>query len=401
MRILQINKYLKIVGGAETYMFQLSKNLQASGHEVKFWGMQDKDNLVCDFPDFEVKNINYSQQNLNKKLSSVINTIYSRSNRKKMALVLDTFKPDIVHIHNYNFQITPSILPEIKKRGIKVVQTVHDSQMVCPYHRIYNFQRDTVCTKCVTGSFTNCIKDKCFDGSVLKSTVGALESFLYHTLKYYEKYIDIYISPSNFLASLLSKRIHKQIEVIANFTEVAPNKNIDKKDYYLYYGRISEEKGILEMIDIFSETSLSLYIIGKGANEEKVIDKIKDLQNIQFLGPKYGDELFQFVQNSKYVVQIAKGYENCPMTIIESFALNVPVIASNHSGFKDLITDQKTGYLLDFTDRINTISKLKEIDKKDNSGIEANIKDFYSNKLAKEIHLQKIIQIYNNLISQV
>lgn len=400
MRILQINKYLKIVGGAETYMFQLSKNLQALGHEVKFWGMKDTDNLFCDFPNLEVENIDYSQQNLTKKLSSVTTTIYSRRNRKKIAQVLDSFQPDIVHLHNYNFQVTPSILPEIYKRGIKVVQTVHDSQMVCPYHRIYNFQRDTVCTKCVTGSFSNCIKDRCFDGSILKSTIGAVESTLYHSLKYYEKYIDVYISPSNFLVSLLSERIHKNIEVIPNFTEVTPSKEIDKKDYYLYYGRISEEKGILEMIDIFEKASIPLLIIGKGANENKVKDKIKDIQNIQFLGPKYGDELFQYVQNSKYVVQIAKGYENCPMTVIESFALNVPVIASNHSGFKDLITDQKTGYLLDFTDKSNAISKLIEIDKRDISDVVVNIKNFYSKKLSKEIHLDKIIQIYNKLISQ-
>jgi len=219
MKILQINKFLKIVGGAETYMFQLSKALQEAGHEVKFWGMQDKDNLVCDFPELEAFNIDYSKQGIVKKLSSAASTIYSVSNKTKIAKVLDLFKPDIVHLHNYNFQLTPSILPEIKKRGIKVIQTVHDSQMVCPYHRIYNFQRNEVCVKCVKGSFVNCIKDKCFDGSLLKSTIGALESYYYHGFKYYEKYIDTFISPSNFLACLLSERIRTPITVLPNFTK--------------------------------------------------------------------------------------------------------------------------------------------------------------------------------------
>ena len=60
------------------------------------------------------------------------------SSKINIVKVLDKFNPDIVHLHNYNFQITPSILPEIKKRNIKIIQTVHDSQMVCPCHRLYN-----------------------------------------------------------------------------------------------------------------------------------------------------------------------------------------------------------------------------------------------------------------------
>ncbi len=402
MRILQINKYLKIVGGAETYMFQLSKALQDLGHEVKFWGMQDPDNLVCDFPELEAENIDFSKQSISKKLGSVLNTIYSKSNRKKIGQVLDTYQPDIVHIHNYNFQLTPSILPEIKKRGIKIVQTVHDSQMVCPYHRIYNFQRDEVCTKCVTGSFANCIKDRCFDGSLLKSTVGALESYFYHSFNYYEKYIDAYIAPSPFLASLLTHRINKKIEILPNFTEVDydSSKAIELKEYYLYYGRISEEKGIIEMIDVFKETDLHLVLIGKGDNEQKVEGKIKNLENIEFLGPKYGRELFNYVKNAKYVVQISKGYENCPMTVIESFALSVPVIASNHSGFKDLIQNKITGFLVDFTNKNEVIKELEKINTFDISFFQKNINDFYNKNLAKKKHLEKLMKLYNALLNK-
>ena len=402
MRILQINKYLKIVGGAETYMFQLSKALQDLGHEVKFWGMQDPDNLVCDFPELEAENIDFSKQSISKKLGSVLNTIYSKSNRKKIGQVLDTYQPDIVHIHNYNFQLTPSILPEIKKRNIKVVQTVHDSQMVCPYHRIYNFQRDKVCTKCVTGSFTNCIKDRCFDGSLLKSTVGTLESYFYHSFNYYEKYIDTFISPSPFLASLLAHRIDKKIEILPNFTEVDfdSSKAIELKEYYLYYGRISEEKGIIEMIDVFKETDLHLVLIGKGGNEQKVEDKIKNIKNIEFLGPKYGKELFNYVKNAKYVVQISKGYENCPMTVIESFALSVPVIASNHSGFKDLIQNKITGFLVDFTNKNEVIKELEKINTFDISFFQKNINDFYNKNLAKKKHLEKLMKLYNTLLNK-
>ena len=402
MRILQINKYLKIVGGAETYMFQLSKILQSLDHEVKHWGMYDKDNLVDDFPGLLVPNIDFQKQNTFQKVSSALSTIYSKNNKKLISKVLDEFKPDIVHIHNYNFQLTPSILPEIKKRGIKIVQTIHDSQMICPYHRLYNFQKDEICTKCITGSFTNCIKDKCFDGSLMKSTIGAIESMFYHRNKYYEKYIDVFISPSNFLASLVNKRINKEINIIPNFTEVAlSNKAISEEgDYYLYYGRISEEKGIKEIVDVFAKTNLKLMIIGKGPLDEIIKIKISNLNNIEFLGPKYKEELFDLVSNAKFVVQSSKWYENCPMTIIESFALNVPVIGSNHSGFKDFITDGITGYLLNFENEEEATKKIIEIDKTDIYPIKNNVRKYFKSNLSKEIHTKKILDTYNKLLKK-
>lgn len=401
MKILQINKFLFPNGGSETYMFQLAKALQEKGNEVKFWGMKDSRNIVSDFPDFEVDNIDYSNQSALQKMTSAMRTIYSEKNKKKIAKVLDVFQPDIVHIHNYNFQITPSILPVIHKRGIKIVLTTHDSQIVCPYHRLFNFQQNTICTKCVKGSFVNCIKDKCFDGSLMKSTVGTIESMLYHGLNYYEKYLDAIISPSNFLAQLLSNRIKKEINIIPNFTEVTYlQKGADStyKDYYLYYGRISEEKGVLELIDIFKETELNLIFVGTGPLEEEIKKSSHLHSNIDYLGPKYNEELIKLVQQAKYVIQPSKGLENCPMTIIESYALGIPVIGPNHSGFKDLIEHGKTGFLLDFSDKKNIIKEILKIDTLENNSLKENIKSFYKTSLAKEIHINKIEQVYHSLV---
>ncbi|ALJ05578.1 hypothetical protein APS56_10785 [Pseudalgibacter alginicilyticus] len=402
MKILQINKYLKVVGGAETYMFQLSQALQDQGIEVKFWGMEDSDNIIQDFPGLQATNINYANQSVKSKISTTLDTVYSKKNKKKMAMVLDLYKPDIVHLHNYNFQLTPSILIEIKKRGIKVVQTIHDSQMVCPYHRLYNFQRNEVCTKCVTGSFVNCIKDRCFDGSLLKSTLGAAESFFYHSQGYYDKYIDTFISPSNFLAGMIRQKISKEIEIIPNFTKSQPKdlSNSTFENYYLYYGRISDEKGVLELIEIFKKTQLKLLIIGKGPTEEQVKSKVKNISNIHYKGAKYDKDLFDIVKKAKYVVQSSKWFENCPMTIIESFSLGVPVIGSNHSGFKDLIDDGKTGFLINFNNKLNAVSRLLEIDKISVLELKENVNNYYTHNLSEEVHLKKISLIYNSLLQK-
>lgn len=401
MKVLQINKFLYPQGGAETYMFQLSNALKEQGIIIEFWGMDDKKNIVKDTYQSFAENISYQNQSISNILSNTSRTIYSTNNRNKIGIILDKFQPDIVHLHNYNFQLTPSILPEIKKRNIKIIQTVHDSQMVCPYHRLYNFQKEKICTKCVSGSFSNCIKDKCFDGSFFKSLIGATESYLYHNLKYYEKYIDLFIFPSNFLAGLIHKKIkNKPFKIIPNFTDKIANLKKNKGDYYLYYGRISIEKGIIELINIFKNLDLQLVIIGKGDQEKELEKSIKKYSNIKFIGSKNGKDLFTYVANAKFVIQPSKGFENCPMTIIESFTYKTPVIAANHSGFKDLIQHKKTGFLIDFTDINKVQEQLLKINKENIKILSSNIVKEFKNKLHKDIHISKILEIYNQILTK-
>lgn len=397
MKILQINKFLYPMGGAETYMFKLSEALSASGHTVKFWGMAHEKNIVDDEYNSFISQIDYNKISTLEKITSSISTIYSIESVKKINRFLDQWLPDIVHIHNYNFQITPSILKVFKSRNIKVVQTIHDSQMVCPYHRLYNFQRETTCTKCVTGSFSNCIKDRCFDNSVFKSVIGAAESYLYHGLDYYNKYIDHYISPSLFLKELVQKRVNKPIVVIPNFVdELLPDNELlsNKDSYYLYYGRVSKEKGIADIVTIFDSLNLPLYIVGNG---DAVAD-IKESKYITYLGPKYGEELFSLIAKAKYVIQPSKWFENCPMTIIESFSLGIPVIGADHSGFLELISNDITGYRVDFTNKNKLQAELKKIDTNYNVKLRHQSIEFFDNNLSKNHHLKQLLSVYETVL---
>lgn len=373
-------------------MLQLSEGLKELGYEVSFWGMKDKLNTVDDtyncFPD----NIDFKLLSGKQKVKALINTIYSIENQKRISIILDQFQPDIAHIHNFNFQLTPSILPELKKRGVKIVYTAHDSQLVCPYHRLFNFQQNKVCTKCVNGSFYNCIKNKCFDASLVKSALGAFESCLFHSLDFYNKYFDMIISPSNFLANHIKNRYKKSIKVIPNFIVHQP-KTTTKEEYILYYGRISGEKGILDIYNAFNELNYKLKIVGSGPDA----NAIKETKHIEYLGPKYGEELFEIIRKARYVIQPSKGYENCPMTVIESYANGTPVIAPNHSGFLELIDENKTGYLIDFG---NTLidNLIRILDAK--TDMSNNCTTKFKQEFSKEVHIPKIVELYKGLLDE-
>lgn len=394
MKLLFINKYLYPKGGSETYMFQLAELLKANGYECEFWGMSDEKNIVCDTYNCFAENVDYSDLKGFQKISKLTDTVYSSDNRKKIQIILDQFKPDIVHIHNYNFQITPSILPEIKKRNIKIIHTTHDSQIVCPYHRMYNFQQNRVCTKCLNGNFIQCIINKCFNGSLPKSILGAIESCFYHFQNYYNKHIDIFISPSQFLANFLTPAIRKKIYVIPNFVKSKTIPEVSPGNFVLYFGRISEEKGIIDIQDSFISLRQKLLIIGDGPMKHK----IKVSEYIEYLGPKYGDDLIKYIASARYVIQPSKWYENCPMTVIESYMCGTPVIVSNKGGFIEMVQNEYNGFLIDF-DSNNYMDQLRNILLKNVEPLRGNCLKTYHEKYSSELHLKRISQIYNEILN--
>lgn len=397
MRVLQLNKYLYPRGGAETYMFQLSEALKCRNVAIEYWGMINSKNIVADTYECFAENIEFAELGIIGKFQQSINTIYSGGNRKKIAVILDKYKPDIVHMHNYNFQLTPSILQEIKKRKIKIVNTVHDSQMLCPYHRLYNYQRGEVCLKCVEGNFLNCIYDRCFEGSFLKSLIGTAESVFYNGLNYYNRYVDVFISPSIFLYKFLAKKITRKMYVLPNF--VAKKSDIKAhhagNEYILYFGRISAEKGILDVQNVFSSQKIPLIIIGDGPDKNKICES----EYVKYVGPKYGQDLLSYVAGAKYVIQPSIWYENCPMSIIESFMCGTPVLVPKHSGFIDMVSDGVNGHFVDFDNHVAASGQLLSFFNGNTERMRVNCTNTYNEKYCEGIHVDRILEIYKETLN--
>ena len=118
MKILMVNKFLYPNGGSETYIFKLGEYLIQQGHEVQYFGMEHKGRCVGNAINAYTSDMDFHNTFKLKKLIYSIKTIYSIEARKKIRLVLDDFKPDIVHLNNFNYQLTPSIILEIKNRSI-------------------------------------------------------------------------------------------------------------------------------------------------------------------------------------------------------------------------------------------------------------------------------------------
>ena len=347
MKILMVNKFLFPKGGAETYMFELAKCLEKNGNELQFFGMDNSERCVSNRLGLYVDEIDYKNISALKKFAAPLKTIYSKEAAKKIGMVLDDFKPDIVHLNNINFQLTPSIIYAAKKRNIPVVQTVHDVQIACPNHRMYIEEKEQVCEECVKSGYTKCIKNKCVQGSAAKSAIAAAESIYYHRRNTYNL-VDRYICPSEFMARQIKAGgvEEKRITVLHNYSpsiaEIPENFNDGK--YIIYFGRVSIEKGLKLLLDVMSELKdVKLYVAGTGPLEEEL--KARQLENVSFLGFKSGTELYSLIAGAIASVYPSQWYENCPMSVIESIKLGTPVITCDIGGTKELIENGKNGLI--------------------------------------------------------
>ena len=402
MKILMVNKFLYPRGGSESYMLYLGEYFEKLGHEVEYFGMYDEKNTVGNSAGLYTQNMDFHSTGLARFLYP-FKIIYSFEAKKKIMKVIDTFKPDIVHMNNINFQLTPSIIDGIKKKGVPLVQTVHDYQMICPNHLFYNFDKNTPCEKCVHGSKFHCIKNKCIHGSTVKSLLGVVEAKFYSLLKTYKK-VDLFVCPSNFLENkLLNARSFYKGKTITihNFINKEKFANTDRKadSYIVYVGRLSKEKGIENIAGAAKLLpDYNFVIAGNGPDE----DMLKDIPNVKLAGFVTGEKLTKLVGDAKLLLLPSVCYENCPLSILEAHCMGVPVVTMNSGGMAELVRDGVTGTLVNDPTPEGVAAKLKETIENEEyyKTIEENCKNEKDNILSVKTYSDILIGEYEKLISR-
>lgn len=402
MKILMVNKFLYPRGGSESYMLYLAEHLKRSGHEVEFFGMYDEQNTVGNSKGLYTQNMDFHSKGLARFLYP-FKIIYSFEAKKKIMQVIDHFKPDIVHMNNINFQLTPSIIYGVKKKGVPLVQTVHDYQMICPNHLLYNFDKNCPCEKCVYGSHLSCIKNKCIHASTVKSILGVIEAKLYSLLRTYKK-VDLFVCPSNFLENKLlsAKDYYKgKTKTIHNFInkEKFAHVNEETQPYIVFVGRLSKEKGIENIAGAAKLLPQYEFVIaGSGPDE----DILKNIKNVRLAGFLNGKELTDLMGRAKVLLLPSVCYENCPLSILEAHCMGVPVVTMNSGGMAELVKDGVTGTLVDEPTAEGIARKLKETLENEEyyNTLKANCKSEKENVLSVESYTEILLEEYEKLIGR-
>ena len=347
MKILLINKFLYPNGGSETYIFKLGQQLMDVGHEVQYFGMEHQGRVVGNRVEAYTTDMDFHGGSKLAKLIYPIKTIYSSEARKKLRLVLEDFQPDVCHLNNFNYQLTPSIILEIRKwsKTCRIVYTAHDYQLVCPNHMCRTVASNENCEKCLGGHFINCAKHKCIHNSRLKSAIGTMEATFWK-LKGVYKHLDTVICCSRFMKTKLDTYPVLAGKTVAmhNFMEPVEAKAVTKQAYVLYFGRFSQEKGISTLIKVAEELPDVQFIFAGSGPLENQVNSVANIKNVGF---QSGEALKKLVREAQFTVYPSEWYENCPFSVMESQVYGTPVLGAQIGGIPELIEPGKTGLLFE------------------------------------------------------
>ena len=405
MKILLINNRHFRGGGADAVYFNTAKLLMDAGHQVVFFSQLDELNDPCEqelfFP------------GRGGKLSQIKHYFYNREAANKLEKLLVAEQPDVAHAHLFWGGLSSSIISVIHHFGIPLVHTAHDYRMVCPSYLLKDGD-GKFCERCKGGKFYNCALHRCSKGSFIESILMSLEMYYRNIINHPAKAIDGILFVSQF-------SYNKHIEFdplfrIANTSIIynCPGEGVNKslnlsfntyESYYLYYGRLSVEKGVLSLIKAFERYPLlKLIIVGTGPIETQLMAycKEKKLSNVLFVGYKNGKDLYDTVARAKYVCVPSECYENNPMTIVEAYSLSIPVIGASIGGISEIIRDGKTGFVFEsgnLNSLTSAIDKSNSIVKEDFLDLKNNAYEFAKDNFSREKHLEKLLSFYKKTIN--
>lgn len=406
MKILFANKFFYLNGGSETVFFQEREFLLNQGHHVIDFSMKHSNNLTSAYSDYFIPNIDYHKGS-SGKIEALQNTfkisknfIQNKEAIKKIEFIAINEKPQIAHLHNIYHQITPAIIPILKNAGVKVILTLHDYKLLCPsYSMLCSGQ---ICNRCQGRYFYNAFFKKCRDGSWLKSLLLSAEAYWHKLAKSYD-FVDIFLAPSKFMAETMTKYRTDRNKTIVLHNGIDSSKYVRSyvdKEYILYFGRVSEEKGVETLIKAYKTlgTNMPLKIVGTGPIRGRLQRKYPD---IEFLGYKTGNELVCLISESSFCVVPSEWYENCSMTILESMAIGKPVIGARTGGICEQIDDGRSGFLFEM-ENIEDLAKKMGI-LIDERGLRNSMgkaaREILETKYSLSSHCDQLLRIYNDLIS--
>ena len=331
---------------------------------------------------------------------SIWNVIAAKQLREKIR----SFKPDVIHIHNWHFASGPIIIRVANKMGVPIIHTLHNYRLLCPSAIL--FHENQVFTESLSQNFPwSAVKRKVYRNSILQTFWLAFIVWFHKKIGTWNK-INTYICLTDFSKQLYQnssfKKLPNRFIVKPNFiASIERNKNIKREEHFLFIGRLSIEKGLLVLLNAIKNTKLKVKIAGDGPLKDKVQQMAKENQNIIYLGILNRQEVQKEMRCAEALIFPSIWYEGMPMTIIEAFSESTPIIASNIGAMSIMIEHNNNGLLFKSGDSSSLQKQLENWSRLSSSKKnEMSNQSFitFEEKYSKSLQLKLFDKIFGKII---
>jgi glycosyltransferase involved in cell wall biosynthesis len=271
-------------------------------------------------------------------------TLWNRQTYRALRNLIHEVDADLVHVHNFLPLLSPSIFYAASAEGIPAVQTLHNYRLLCPQAQF--FRNGQVCEACLGKPIPwPGVQHGCYRHSKAASSGVAAMLSLHRALNTWENNVSTYITLTEFARQ---KYIEgglpaAKLVVKPNFVDVDPGLGNGEGGFALFVGRLSPEKGIETMLEAWSGLDVPLVVVGDGPLGPEVEQAAKANHKIKWMGRRPREEVLAYMKSASMLIFPSLWYEGLPMTIVEAFAVGLPVIASDMGSMSTLVAHRQTG----------------------------------------------------------
>lgn len=351
MKIVLAHKYFYRGGGTASYLFALMEQLQLRGHETIPFTVAYEQTVPREYEQYYVSPPGGGGETHLRDLHSPWallkvfgRAVWCKEASSKARRLARELQPDIAYVHNLYSYMSPSPIAAFKRQGLPVVMRVSDYNMLCPGLRVMRNGRP--CTECVDLGCKHALQFRCHKDSYA-ATLARVVSMYAHNLLHVYDHVDMFVTPSEFLRSLLIKAGYpaEKIMHLPSFYPVkAAPEAAEDGGYILYFGRVAPEKGIDTLLDAMTLLPRQVRLLIAGADVDGETERLQRrawrnrLTNVEFLGMLQRAELTPLIERARFTVVPSSWYDNCPMSVFESMAQGKAVIGADIGGIPEQIT---------------------------------------------------------------
>ena len=403
MKIIQANKYFYERGGAESYMFQIYHWLEDQGHDVVPFAMQHHENLQTSYDMYFPSNVRTSGVGFGwQGLRTFGRMLYSIEARRKCAQLINVTRADVMHVHNLYTQLSSSPLHAARDWNVPVVMTVHDHHLFSPQ---YNIPSEGCGLDVSESGVLGATMRKFHKDSYLASFAQAFTQSLHRAFRMYEKHVERFICPSEYLAGRLVNAGFPEERVTVIPYGIDPETTVPRfahDDYFLFVGRLHREKGI-EMIVRLAKLlpEVTFKVAGSGPHEDYLHHMAHPFDNIAFVGHQRGEDLHDLYRGAKAVLVPSRVRETFSLSALEAMAFGAPVVASDTGAIPEVVDDRHSGFLVSPTDIEGWVEAVVRLDH--NEGLRERMarqaREEVENTFHINRHYRRLLDVYRAVVN--